>query len=54
MATSEIDTKKIFPMNNEHINDVLAVYDKLKDLRFYQPDRGVNSISVLYMRLTIL
>ena len=33
MATSEIDTKKIFPMNNEHINDVLAVYDKLKDLR---------------------
>ena len=33
MATSETDTKKITPMTEEFINDVLAVYNKLKDIR---------------------
>ena len=33
MATSETDTKKITPMTEEYIKDVLVVYNKLKDLR---------------------
>jgi ribosomal protein S18 acetylase RimI-like enzyme len=33
MATSETDTKKITPMTEEYIKDVLAVYNKLKDIR---------------------
>ena len=33
MATSETDTKKITPMTEEFIKDVLAVYNKLKDIR---------------------
>lgn len=33
MAASETDTKKITPMTEEYIKDVLAVYNKLKDLR---------------------
>ena len=33
MATSEADTKKITPMTEEYIEDVLAVYNKLKDSR---------------------
>ena len=33
MATSEADTKKITPMTEEYIKDVLAVYHKLKDIR---------------------
>ena len=41
MATSETDTKKITPMTEEYIKDVLAVYNKLKDLR---------SVSTKYIR----
>jgi ribosomal protein S18 acetylase RimI-like enzyme len=33
MATSETDTNKITPMTDEYVEDVLAVYNKLKDLR---------------------
>ena len=33
MGLSETDTKKIIPMTEEYIKDVLAVYNKLKDLR---------------------
>ena len=33
MATSETYTKKITPMTEEYIKDVLSVYNKLKDLR---------------------
>jgi ribosomal protein S18 acetylase RimI-like enzyme len=43
MATSETDTKKITPMTDEYIEDVLAVYNKLKDLR---------SVNTKYIRRT--
>jgi ribosomal protein S18 acetylase RimI-like enzyme len=33
MAISGTDTKKIIPMTDEYIKDVLAVYDKLRDYR---------------------
>ena len=33
MATSDTDTKKITPMTEEYIKDVLAVYNKLKNVR---------------------
>ena len=33
MGLSEADTKKIIPMTEEYIKDVLAVYNKLKDIR---------------------
>ncbi len=43
MTTSETDTKKITPMTDEYIKDVLAVYNKLKDVR---------SVSTKYARRT--